>query len=146
MIHKASGRAAIVLAIGVLIGFAGPSCAADPQTDAAGVTAPATPPSTPADVQAAPADQAAPANQAVGADQQLSDTDRAGRADDMRAPVAVTQGQTGQAQTETPAPRATNPVAGSQNATWDETSLIGKIFIGFGALLTIASAARMFMA
>jgi hypothetical protein len=37
-------------------------------------------------------------------------------------------------------------VAGSQNATWDETSLIGKIFIGFGALLTIASAARMFMA
>ena len=37
-------------------------------------------------------------------------------------------------------------VAGSQNATWDETSLIGKLFIGFGALLTVASAARMFMA
>ena len=28
----------------------------------------------------------------------------------------------------------------------DKTSLIGKIFIGFGALLTMASAARMFMA
>jgi hypothetical protein len=34
----------------------------------------------------------------------------------------------------------------SDNSTWDETSLIGKIFIGFGALLTMASAARMFMA
>ena len=30
--------------------------------------------------------------------------------------------------------------------TWDQTSLIGKIFIAFGALLTMASAARMFMA
>jgi hypothetical protein len=38
-------------------------------------------------------------------------------------------------------------VAGSQeNSTWDQTSVIGKIFIGFGALLTMASAARMFMA
>ena len=34
----------------------------------------------------------------------------------------------------------------SEHSIWDETSLIGKIFIGFGALLTIASAARMFMA
>jgi hypothetical protein len=42
-----------------------------------------------------------------------------------------------------PAPVA----AGSQeNSTWDETSVIGKIFIAFGALLTMASAARMFMA
>jgi hypothetical protein len=36
--------------------------------------------------------------------------------------------------------------AGNENSTWDRTSLIGKIFIGFGALLTMASAARMFMA
>jgi hypothetical protein len=40
---------------------------------------------------------------------------------------------------------AVNTVA-QENSTWDETSLIGKIFIAFGALLTIASAARMFMA
>jgi hypothetical protein len=33
-----------------------------------------------------------------------------------------------------------------ESSTWDQTSLIGKIFIGFGALLTMASAARMFMA
>jgi hypothetical protein len=34
----------------------------------------------------------------------------------------------------------------SSDSTWDQTSLIGKIFIAFGALLTMASAARMFMA
>jgi hypothetical protein len=36
--------------------------------------------------------------------------------------------------------------SGSDSSTWDQTSLIGKIFIAFGALLTMASAARMFMA
>jgi hypothetical protein len=34
----------------------------------------------------------------------------------------------------------------SENSTWERTSLIGKIFIGFGVALTMASAARMFMA
>jgi hypothetical protein len=45
-------------------------------------------------------------------------------------------------------PPAAPVMAGSshESSTWDETSLIGKIFIGFGALLTMASAARMFMA
>ena len=46
--------------------------------------------------------------------------------------------------------RAAAPAAAasdsSESSTWDQTSLIGKIFIGFGALLTMASAARMFMA
>jgi hypothetical protein len=36
--------------------------------------------------------------------------------------------------------------SGKEDSAWDQTSLIGKIFIGFGALLTMASAARMFMA
>ena len=36
--------------------------------------------------------------------------------------------------------------ASNDSSTWDQTSLIGKIFIAFGALLTMASAARMFMA
>jgi len=45
------------------------------------------------------------------------------------------------------APAAPVVTAGSNaNSTWDQTSLIGKIFIGFGALLTMASAARMLMA
>jgi hypothetical protein len=39
------------------------------------------------------------------------------------------------------------PVAVSNDdSTWGQTSLIGKIFIAFGGLLTLASAARMFMA
>jgi hypothetical protein len=133
MIHTASGRAALILAVGLGLGLAAPSWAADPQTDAASAAVPA----NPADAQAAPA------NQAAGSDQQLSDADRAARQDEVRTPVAVTQAQ---APAETPAARANPVVAGSQNATWDETSLIGKIFIGFGALLTVASAARMFMA
>lgn len=41
---------------------------------------------------------------------------------------------------------ATAKPAIEENSTWDQTSLIGKIFIAFGALLTVASAARMFMA
>jgi hypothetical protein len=52
-----------------------------------------------------------------------------------------------QAQTVAVAPaRPAQVVASGESASWDETSLIGKIFIGFGALLTVASAARMFMA
>lgn len=35
------------------------------------------------------------------------------------------------------------PIATGESSVWDQTSLIGKIFIGFGALLTMASAARM---
>jgi len=132
MTKKTSGHAAFILAIGLLMGLAGPSQAADPQTDAATIAAPA------ADAQAAPANQAVPSDQ-------LSDADRAARQDDVRTPVIVTQSQQPQAETP-PVVRASPVVAGSQNATWDETSLIGKIFIGFGALLTIASAARMFMA
>jgi hypothetical protein len=133
MTNKATGRAAFILAIGLLAGFAGPSWAADPQTDAAGVTAPA----GQADPQqAAPADQAAP-------NDQLSASDRAAQPDDVRTPVIVTQSQQ---QPDAPAARPSPVVAGSQSANWDETSLIGKIFIGFGALLTVASAARMFMA
>jgi hypothetical protein len=34
----------------------------------------------------------------------------------------------------------------TDDSTWGQTSLIGKIFIAFGGLLTLASAARMFMA
>jgi hypothetical protein len=77
--------------------------------------------------------------QVVPADQ-LNDVDRA--LQDGKAPA--------QAMAEAPATPAT-PAApavarSNESSTWDQTSLIGKIFIGFGALLTMASAARMFMA
>lgn len=45
-----------------------------------------------------------------------------------------------------PVTTAASKPAASETSTWDQTSLIGKIFIAFGALLTVASAARMFMA
>jgi hypothetical protein len=44
------------------------------------------------------------------------------------------------------APAVPMMASSNESSTWDQTSLIGKIFIGFGALLTMASAARMFMA
>jgi len=42
--------------------------------------------------------------------------------------------------------RATSDASANDSSTLDKTSLIGKVFIAFGALLTLASAARMFMA
>jgi hypothetical protein len=47
--------------------------------------------------------------------------------------------------TASPPPVAAAATMTSESSTWDQTSLIGKIFIGFGALLTMASAARMFI-
>jgi hypothetical protein len=47
--------------------------------------------------------------------------------------------------TATSPPTAPATAMTSESSPWDRTSLIGKIFIGFGALLTMASAARMFI-
>jgi hypothetical protein len=77
----------------------------------------------------------------VAADQ-LNDVDRAlsdSKSEDKPAvapTVAMAMAQ---------APAAVSAVSSSESA-WDQTSLIGKIFIAFGGLLTLASAARMFMA
>jgi hypothetical protein len=80
----------------------------------------------------------APDTPVVAADE-LNDVDRALHAStppDATVPTAAAD-----------APAAPVVAAGSNvSSTWDQTSLIGKIFIGFGALLTMASAARMFMA
>lgn len=81
---------------------------------------------------------AQPDAQVVSADQ-LNDVDRALResppaaSTPPAAPLAV-------APTEAPVAAKSN-----ESTAWDQTSLIGKIFIGFGALLTMASAARMFI-
>jgi hypothetical protein len=95
--------------------------------------------------------QTAPANatdaqpaadaQVISADQ-LNDVDRALQETARPAPTLA------MASAEAPAAPAAPVTAASSNesSTWDQTSLIGKIFIGFGALLTMASAARMFMA
>jgi hypothetical protein len=89
-----------------------------------------------------PADARPPAETQVVAADQLNDVDRALRESPPPAPTPAV------APAEPPATAPVAPVvAGSdQSSSWDQTSLIGKIFITFGALLTMASAARMFMA
>jgi hypothetical protein len=81
-----------------------------------------------------PANALADAEPLLVAADQLNDVDRSLREGGSSAAI--------------PANPPPAPVAASsrESSTWDETSLIGKIFIGFGALLTMASAARMFMA
>jgi hypothetical protein len=81
----------------------------------------------------APADAPPAAQTQVVSADQLNYVDRALR---QSAPPAL-------AMASAEAPVMTS---GSESSAWDQTSLIGKIFIGFGALLTMASAARMFMA
>ena len=72
--------------------------------------------------------------QLVAADQ-LNDLDRAISED--KPPLTLAK-----ATIDAPA----QEVASADSTTWDKTSLVGKIFIAFGGLLTMASAARMFMA
>ena len=82
------------------------------------------------------------ANAEVVSPDQLNDVDRALHETARPAPTLTMAAAEAPA---APAPPVT--AAGStESSTWDQTSLIGKIFIGFGALLTMASAARMFIA
>lgn len=88
----------------------------------------------PADVQPAAATE-------VFAPDQLNELDRALQQDKPAAPALTL------ASAEAPpAPAAPVVASSKEDSAWDQTSLIGKIFIAFGALLTMASAARMFMA
>lgn len=94
-------------------------------------------------VQAAADNTAAPNTESqVVAPDQLNDLDRALQQDSpptqkQNAVIAATDAQ----------PRPAPVMASSHQSTaWDQSSLIGKIFIGVGTLLTLASAARMFMA
>ena len=104
-----------------------------------------------------PADGQPAANGQIASSDQLNDVDRVlqqGAPATQSAPATqgapATQANPSSTQTVAMAPiRAASPsptLASNESSTWDQTSLIGKIFIGFGALLTMASAARMFMA
>lgn len=90
--------------------------------------------------------QAAPDNSAnaqPGADtrlvppDQLNDVDRALQSNASTTTVAMASANI---------PAAPVMARSDESSTWDQTSMIGRIFIAFGALLTMASAARMFMA
>lgn len=89
-----------------------------------------------------PADAEAPAESGVAASDQLNDFDRGLQAAPIEQPVT----QTVAIATVKPTLASTSQASSNDSSTLDKTSLIGKIFIAFGALLTVASAARMFMA
>jgi hypothetical protein len=89
--------------------------------------------------QASQTGEAHPAEGQVVANDQLNDADRTLRQEAPPSPPVPV------AATDAPAQR-TVAMAGNDPSLWDETSLIGKVFIAFGTLLTVASAARMFMA
>jgi hypothetical protein len=90
-----------------------------------------------------PPEAAAPATTAaadvVPADE-LNDVDRAMSNDKPATPTLAL------ASIDTPASATDATGQASDDSTWNQTSLIGKIFIAFGGLLTLASAARMFIA
>ncbi|MGX9428695.1 MULTISPECIES: hypothetical protein [Bradyrhizobium] len=96
-----------------------------------------------------PDEAKAPGDADVVASDQLNEVDRAMQeSQQQNQPAAQPQPQQpapAVAMTTAQAPTAA-PVASADDTTWDRTSLIGKIFIAAGALLTMASAARMFMA
>lgn len=88
-----------------------------------------------------PADTQPAAETEVLAPDQLNELDRALQRAKPAAPTLTL------ASVEAaPAPATPIVASSKEDSAWDQTSLIGKIFIAFGALLTMASAARMFMA
>jgi len=87
-----------------------------------------------------PADAEAPAEPGAVASDQNSNFDRSLTPSEQ--PVATTTQGVVLASTSRPSSDA----YANDSSTLDKTSLIGKVFIAFGALLTVASAARMFMA
>jgi hypothetical protein len=87
-----------------------------------------------------PADADAPAEPGAVASDQNNTIDRSLTPSEQ--PVATTTQGVVLASTSRPSSDA----YANDSSTLDKTSLIGKVFIAFGALLTLASAARMFMA
>jgi hypothetical protein len=86
------------------------------------------------------------ANTELVAADQLNEVDRAlSESKSNDKPPAAVQTMT-VAQAPASAAAAAAAAAAADDSAWGQTSLIGKIFIAFGALLTLASAARMFMA
>ena len=69
----------------------------------------------------------------VGLAEEFNRADRAGPEKAQRPQAAVTSN-------DEPA-----AIASNDHSLWDKTSLIGKIFIGIGTLLTLASAARLLL-
>jgi hypothetical protein len=83
-----------------------------------------------------PAGSQPPAGAQIAAADQVNELDLAAAANDKPAPALTLAAAT----VDAPA------VVTNGSTTLDRTSMIGKIFIAFGGLLTVASAARMLIA
>jgi hypothetical protein len=92
-----------------------------------------------------PADAEAPAEPGAVASDQNNTIDRSLPPSEQPA-ATVTQGAVTQGVVIASTSRPSSDASANDSSTLDKTSLIGKVFIAFGALLTLASAARMFMA
>lgn len=139
--------AALILAAGLLMGAAGPLPAADTAPDGAkGMSAAMTEKANTV-LQAAdkPAEAETPAEPGAVAADQPNTFDRSLTPSDQPStqPAATTTQGVVLASTSRP---SSEQAASNESSTLDKTSMIGKIFIAVGALLTVASAARMFMA
>lgn len=138
--NKANRRSALTLALGL----ATTALIASPAAHAAGddLNSPVfvAPPPSQAQPNAAQPDNVWPAPPAAAP---IQPGNAGGASGDNAAPQAPAPAASNEA---SPARSAPVMAASGEHSVWDETSLIGKIFIAFGALLTIASAARMFMA
>jgi hypothetical protein len=135
MTMKASRPAAWIVAAGLLACFATPSFAAEasPWPTSTGVAA--------SNGQQAAPNAAAASDQAAGTDATAAQSDAADRSlsADQRPADAM-------AAAEPTDPNAAQVTAASdEGAGWDKASIVGKIFIAAGTLLTLGSAARMFM-
>jgi len=94
-----------------------------------------------------PADAETPAEPAAVTPDQPNTYDRSlSPAEQPAATTGQVGPAVGQAVVLASTSRASADASANDSSTLDKTSLIGKVFIAFGALLTLASAARMFMA
>jgi hypothetical protein len=146
MTIKAS--AALIFAAGLLMGIAGPlpATAAEGDTQQADIvkgtsaaisekadTVPQTTTDKPAEVDAPAEPAAIAADQSSSFDRSLTPSEQPATATSQGVVLASTS-------------RPSSEQASNDSSTLDKTSMIGKIFIAVGALLTVASAARMFIA
>jgi hypothetical protein len=132
MTIKVSKAAAWIFAAGFFACLGTPSFAADPSPWPTGAGAPAASDGQ----QAAP--NAAAATDQTGAAAQPDSTDRSLTPEQRPADaMAVAE--------PTDANAAQVAAARDDNGGWDKASIVGKIFIAAGTLLTLGSAARMFM-
>jgi hypothetical protein len=146
---KSSAHSALILAIGLCAGLAAPSHAATPDIGRAAILV------AQAGSGTQPTSAQPPAEHPAIAPDRLTAADRALREPGASSPAPATT----TAAAVSPAPAAATAAGTASRTTsgmastatdgghsfWGKTSLIGKIFVGVGAMLTLASAARMFM-